>query len=644
MKNKIKIKQKAGGIISYICPINNSDITIHDNITIDAELTEMDILKYFISNSDIYLIQFGASGFIFECNYNKDKDPSTSPYTSFRIDALGKKITKIIIKLSIVCAVYPSNMDDLSFDFKGHRKTVFGYSFKQRRPRCILDIDLHNEIEQFKNIVSATNSFLQTISPTIIASSVEEVDYQANSLLDYFVRRIPKMDNAHTRTAFNQIIKVARDRHESLGTRIGFIAMESVSIDVGYNTIGTFLRDHDDQVTKDRLYALGIFNILVLAEFGFIHGDHHLYNILIGHHKNYCGYFNSEDDYVSWANNMTCCFVDFGRSFSIPMLSKLKYKKYVKHFKELQLNIKEFKESHDPTDRFDFIKKCLEMIYELGYFHEGKMHAFDESWSKYRWILNIDQNISNLVYELFRANQSAQTKTYSELSRYIERLHQLQHTGQIEISIADWSPLFLKNLLSLYYEKNPNRIKEVAESSPEDEYYKYIDTISAEEKKKKESTFHFVFNVLFAFIVLVISWYVNSRTRELIGESGNRKLIGGGEQEEINAKIILIRDAFITYTNGLLSISNLQEKLKDNEFAKKLKDNEFAKKTPLIDFTKMYPEPKYDVDTGFNFKMTQGVFGGKYKTKKNKYYNKKLKKKKLKKTKKEKAKKEKLTN
>lgn len=611
MKNKTKNKnyknnQKAGGILYYIGPGPGNFSNEHE------------VLLFFIQNSTIRLIELGSSGFIFECQYKGE--PSKNPFTSFRYDEWGKKITKIIIKLAIVCTnIHMTEMTDeelelldqnIEFDFTGNINTIEGLVQVTQKSKCILDVDFENEVNQFKNIVSATNSFLQTISPTILASGFENIFYEKDSLLYHFRTKT----TGENKKAFDKIITAAKERFQTLGTTIGFIAMESVSIDENYNTITDLVHniytEEEDLPARKKFIALAIFNILLLAEFGFIHGDHHLSNFLIGDHKKYCGYFYADpyDHIMNWANDRSCCFVDFGRSFSFNMLLEEEPSQRP-HITHLQKLIETFKTTSG--DKLKIIKECLTIIFKFGFFAKGMFLKFNPNSPNYNWIFMIDEEIANYVQNLFIARQRAQQKTFTELEQFIQSVHELQDSGELQIS-RDWSPNFISNVLDLFNAEEDKRIHEENLMSIEDTREQQRN--EAEERKKnrisdltiRQAAFG---GVLVAFVALFVSWFNY--------KGGNKKTIGGGKTKKINEQINLIIQAFITYTNGLVSISTLPKKIEEIKLQIK---NELAetKVTPPINYSEIYGEPRFgSTDIGFQ-NLVEPAFGGKYKTKKNK--------------------------
>ena len=600
MKNKtIKNYQKAGGILYYIGPGTFSN--------------EHEVLLFFIQNSTIRLIELGTSGFIFECQYKGE--PSKNPFTSFRYDQWGKKVTKIIIKLAIVCTnIDMTTMTDeeleilhesIEFDFTGYINSINGITKITQTSRCILDIDFENEVNQFKNVVSATNAFLQSISPTILASGFENTYYEPNSLLYHFRTKTTGED----RKAFDRIITAAQERFQNLGTTIGFIAMESVSIDENYNTITDLVHNiyteaNDLQVRKNFL-ALAVFNILLLAELGFIHGDHHLSNFLIGDHESYCGYFYTENDYtMSWSENKSCCFVDFGRSFSFDMLKK---PVEIAKIEYLLQKIQFFKTTQ--TDKLKILKECLKIIYDFGYFVKGMFIKFNQDSSNYNWILSIDEDIAIYVQNLFIARERAQQKTFSELEQFIQSVHELQDSGQLQVS-KDWSPNFISNVLDLFNKDFDRRMNEERLMSIEDTRNRQRIEEEKESDKIQKTNLLIrqigVSSVLAAFVALFVSW-INHR-------GGNKKLIGGGKKEEFEVKINLIIEAFITYTNGLVSISNLPKKIA--KIKQKIK-SKLKSKVSTINYRDLYSEPTF-APTNIGLQNLVPAYGGKYKTRKNK--------------------------
>jgi hypothetical protein len=600
MKNKtIKNYQKAGGILYYIGPGTFSN--------------EHEVLLFFIQNSTIRLIELGTSGFIFECQYKGE--PSKNPFTSFRYDQWGKKVTKIIIKLAIVCTnIDMTTMTDeeleilhesIEFDFTGYINSINGITKITQTSRCILDIDFENEVNQFKNVVSATNAFLQSISPTILASGFENTYYEPNSLLYHFRTKTTGED----RKAFDRIITAAQERFQNLGTTIGFIAMESVSIDENYNTITDLVHNiyteaNDLQVRKNFL-ALAVFNILLLAELGFIHGDHHLSNFLIGDHESYCGYFYTENDYtMSWSENKSCCFVDFGRSFSFDMLKK---PVEIAKIEYLLQKIQFFKTTQ--TDKLKILKECLKIIYDFGYFVKGMFIKFNQDSSNYNWILSIDEDIAIYVQNLFIARERAQQKTFSELEQFIQSVHELQDSGQLQVS-KDWSPNFISNVLDLFNKDFDRRMNEERLMSIEDTRNRQRIEEEKESDKIQKTNLLIrqigVSSVLAAFVALFVSW-INHR-------GGNKKLIGGGKKEEFEVKINLIIEAFITYTNGLVSISNLPKKIAK---IKQKIQSKLKSKVSTINYRDLYSEPTF-APTNIGLQNLVPAYGGKYKTRKNK--------------------------
>jgi hypothetical protein len=407
--------------------------------------------------------------------------------------------------------------------------------------------------------------------------------------------------NTYAETALLDIISVAREKFKTLGTSIGLIAMESVSINENYQTIEQLIyRERLGQPTVNptqipavkQLLSLAIFNIILLAEKKIIHGDAHLANLLGSEDKSYCGYFLPEKDNLNmrWAENKSSCFIDFGRTFTFDMLEKHDPTQK-KNFVKLLALIKKFKK----TGSLDILIECLTIIYDFGYFYKGEFTSFrskDEP-SPYIWFFKINADIANYVQQLFIASERAQQHTYNELEKFIKKVHKLQKEGKLQVT-RDWSIQFISNILNLDEEQRKHakeresdniEEKEEEEEEEEDESKMQEDlqiinrkkrermdeqmderTITKrnrieeekeqeiEEEERNTDTRVAGWSVIGAFTGM-LSWIYSNR-------GGRKKIIGGGkEEDEINIQVNLIIDAFITYTNGLVSISELQNKV-----------------------------------------------------------------------------------
>ena len=453
-------------------------------------------------------------------------------------------------------------------------------------------------------------------------------------------------DDEKSKRILDIIIQAAITKSEYFKTAIGFIVMESVSIDEGFHNIGDIVyRPGIDPMLKKRCISMAIFNIILLAELGFIHGDHHLYNLLISQATMYCGYFNPEpnNSMIEWSRTLSCCFIDFGRTYTFSMLEK-KYPSQKKHVSQLLQFIQDFKTAQ--SNKLQILDECLKIIYRFGFFYKGRFNnlrpietitEYTPKSTQYTWFFkdidkDIDEEVANYVQQLFIARQRAQEFTKSILQRFITNVHELQSTGELQVS-RDWSENFIQNILELQKQEKQRKNEEENRRKTEllamlkadeegmnirnqeyrvnlNEKRKKVEEEEEEEEEeeKKERRIEDT-NVLSEFTELI------KNIEEHKGGSIN--LIGGGEKEEINEEYNLICKAFITYTNGLVSISNLKNELKQTKLEEK-----------NMYHTTIYNEniPKYDFFQNPNNMIP--VYGGKNKTKKNKIKKRKSRKRK----------------
>jgi len=318
--------------------------------------------------SSISYLSKGIEGVTFICTNDN------SQYYAFRPHLLTQKVTRVVVKLSLLHEPETARVNGVTKSISKH--------------------EFDDEIELQLEAIESTIGFFEPVSPTIL--------YQSNNNITSLIDRLLTLHP----TQYTIDILNSYKSSERWNTSIGVIVMECSSGVESFSRLGELLSQ--DTMRNQQNYAVAIFELFRLALCGINQGDYHLQNILFS--TSYPDYFISDTDEYQWYLGKRALIIDFGRG---NVFTSEKKEEFARNYEKISID-----DETTLEDRFKSYQMCIKIIYENGQY--ASKTKFNNP--SFRWFLDESYRsevIMRYVIELVYARGRAIHQTIEQTSKYV---------------------------------------------------------------------------------------------------------------------------------------------------------------------------------------------------------------------------------
>ena len=515
------------GGVTYIDTLDENDELIQD-----SEAAFNYFVKHSVRNKDLNLSS--SFGIIIICNFPKDKVSSSGklllpPYVVFRNHNFAERVYSIAIKLSLI--------------HTNDKFTIIHNTIKKSSVRLE---DFEKEVKIQSGLVEVTLRDLEPITPTVLYAK----PYINKEEIDLLFLNISKG------------VDLTSIRESITGTQyIGVLVMEFADEEREFRCLNTALEPGAREI-NEQYFAVALFEIIRLANYGFIHGDHHWGNLLVS--ENYKGYFlkNPESSEVlPWFSDMRVYIIDWGLSYKLTNVQRREFAELYGYF------IRDIK--NDGLLKGNLLEMMI-FIHDKGFFFNGRDHKFQKI--HFNWIVAkniITDSLALKMRELFFARKRGVDKTKDFLQPYMERALSIRHE-EWDLKLVDlpnlrrllnWKILEEEKQRETREQQEKKEQQEQQQETREQQEKKEMEEEEQQKKQKQREPTEYInsykptdtANLLIPLLDVITN--VNN-------PSSINRARGGGFTIDKDVKL-LIHQAFVTLNNGYYKKTSIFKKLKD---------------------------------------------------------------------------------
>jgi len=313
-----------------------------DKDVITQKKTDTVRFMEYIKSSNVTYFTRGAYGIGFKIQI---KDPSKSNYKILSLNNTENTIrcSQLFVKLSPILDDNDDGKYDSQYEYIDNRLDI----------RPTPSKEFLTEIKTQNRVYKKTNHNLEAVCPPIVYSNVVNNTSQgARRLLAALIDQMSEQNNNDDDDgylpSFRNLLSELPDM------RLGVIAM---SFAENYKTLSEVMTDNTYSYEQKSFYLYrATYELIRLYDIGFMHGDYHLYNILINTNYQY--------SHLKGLFTGRCLIIDFGMTFKKP---------------------KKYTNTLTPSEKLQ--KIALEK--------QPDTEQNAETWPAYKWLLSFLHNEGN---------------------------------------------------------------------------------------------------------------------------------------------------------------------------------------------------------------------------------------------------------